>query len=320
MAEYIVSGNVIIDEIHQYTGESYVRLGGGAIYALSGYRVWTDSCAFVGYAGCDFFDNYGEWLRNSGINECCVTPAYDYDFRSILTYDENGFYTSSNGESFRTGLNKEHLGRCTPTMECCTPYAEAHKGKIKGWEIHSHVDTVFYQQFKKLARECGFKTGCELVNFGRKSYMEPTETIKEVIRNLDFFSMNLTECKDLIDGVKDLYDAEEFFKEFTNCSIFLRNGTDGAEMISGGRVYRAGLADDFGQKDSTGCGNSSTAAAFWAVCEGLDPLTAACIGSATAALNVAHEGLITDFSSETVAKCAEIAKRLRHESLSAEEM
>ena len=292
-----------------------MRPGGGAIYALSGYRVWTDSCAFVGYAGCDFYDNYGKWLSDSGIKECCVTPAYDYDFRSILTYDANGFYDANDGDTHQIGRNREHLARCTPTMELCTPYALAHKGKIKGWENHSHVDVVFYQQFKRLAEECGFKSGCELVNFGRITYNEPTETVTEVIKCTDFFSMNLSETIDLIDGVRDLKDAEEYFKQFKDCSIFLRNGTAGAEMIYNGKVYRAGLADDFGSKDATGCGNSSTAAAFWAVCEGLDPLTAACVGSATAALNVAHEGLITDFSAENTAKCAEIARRLREESL-----
>ncbi|MGI5887983.1 MAG: hypothetical protein ACOX6J_01215 [Oscillospiraceae bacterium] len=314
MPQYIVSGNAIIDEIHQYNGESYTRLGGGSIYALSGYRVWTPSCAYVGYAGCDFYENYGDWLRSSGITENTIIPAFDYDFRSVLTYDENNLYTASNGTSHRQGLNKEHLGRCTPTMEYCLPYARLHRGKIKGWEIHSHVNAAFYRQFKELAAECGFMTGCELINFGRDSYVEPTETIRKAIGCLDFFSMNLNECRELIDGVRDLRDAEEFFRGFPDCSIFLRCGLDGAEMIKDGHVYRAGLASDFGNVDSTGCGNSSTAAAFWAVCEGMDPLTAACVGSATASLNAGYAGLITDFSPQKREKCREITARLRDES------
>ena len=66
--------------------------------------------------------------------------------------------------------------------------------------------------------------------------------------------------------------------------------------------------DDFGTVDPTGCGNVSTAAVFWALCENRPLEEAGLIGGISAALNASHYGLIPRITPALRQQCSEMLR------------
>ena len=95
--------------------------------------------------------------------------------------------------------------------------------------------------------------------------------------------------------------------------VYFRRGSQGGNILAGGQVYTCGTAHDVHVVDTTGGGNSSSAAVLYAYCEGYEPKMAAAMGSAAAAVIISQFG-VPDIMDETTTKNAmEAAKRLCEE-------
>ena len=69
------------------------NIGGAAMYALSGMRLWTKNCKLVCKAGADYKDTYGKWLENNGITQSSVNVAAEHCSTFVLRYAPDGSFT-----------------------------------------------------------------------------------------------------------------------------------------------------------------------------------------------------------------------------------
>ncbi len=94
--KFMASGYVIIDDIEYADGKTIKnRLGGGAVFAMSGMKLWTDDVLSVNYVGEDFVDYFGGWFgkNNIPLEGNRVRAKYTIHYR--LVYAENGTYVGS---------------------------------------------------------------------------------------------------------------------------------------------------------------------------------------------------------------------------------
>ncbi len=299
---YITAGSVIIDGIILYGEDevSGIRIGGGGIYASSGIRIFEDGVAFAGYSGQDFEQYYGGWARSSGIDCSGVVKKFPHTRLVDLVYNQEGtFSTRDHFPEYRIPLaDMVDAALLRPLVD----------GSTRGVHILARPVPENLAEIYSLAREKGVRLGTELEVLGLAGRSDNRELLFELCRYLDFFSINLYEAKLMFPGLRDSKDALELLLEFQK-PCFFRMGTDGAYLLADGRAYYSPMLDDFGTKDPTGCGNSSTAAAFWALNEGYGPLEASFIGAITASLNASYEGLITEYGPAVRQRCLELAKQ-----------
>ena len=66
MIEYLACGNIMSDIVENAQGEvSPIHIGGPAMYALAGIRMWTKNCKLVAQAGEDYRNTYGRWMDDN---------------------------------------------------------------------------------------------------------------------------------------------------------------------------------------------------------------------------------------------------------------
>ena len=108
---------------------------------------------------------------------------------------------------------------------------------------------------------------------------------------MDLFSTNKPESFEIF-GVSTVEEAIARYQAL-GMPVYYRVGTKGAYMIEGTEVAYVpmiSLVPHEQEIDPTGCGNSSTAAAMWAYCEGFDLLKSCIVGNVVAAYNVRQYG------------------------------
>ena len=144
----------------------------------------------------------------------------------------------------------------------------------------------------ELRKERGFKVMWEYT-----PDLECRTGIRDYLDACDIWSLNLPEAKELF-GTGEETECIDDIRELGR-PCFFRLGTKGAAMVLDGKIFFVPIVrvtDD--EKDPTGCGNSSTAAAMWAYFEGYDPLMTTCIANTVAAYNAAQFGPVPLFTEE----------------------
>ena len=297
--KYIGIGSAIVDNIVPYgeTKPSYRRLGGGGVYAFSGLRLWEDDCMLALHTGKDFEELYGEWLRANDIDWSGVIMDREHTRTCNLYYNEEGHFDNVDLYPDEYPKNWENIS--TVLLE---PIVNSH---TKGVYTISVGNTEVLAAAYKLTHERGALFGGEFSINGRFGEPDNYEFFKENIKYMDFFSLNTYECRHLFTGCRDTKDAAEIMISFGK-PCFLRDGRHGARFIVDGKEYISPLIDEFGDKDETGCGNTSTSAVFRAWCEGIDPFRASYIGAVTASANAGCEGLIKVFDQDLRNRCMAI--------------
>lgn len=280
---YLTSGLVIVDEVYPYGASqpSFVRLGGGGTYALSAFRLWTDECALAAYVGADFGDLFGQWMQANGCTSECLQVVVDHTSKSHLAYQKNGTYIPLLYGGRRIGLYT------SPNMQLMEPCL--HSG-LKGVHILMNGEVSFFEQLNRYRKKYGFKVGFEIAN--PPDAPSVAEMIQEVTsKYIDYFSLSFVEAQQYYPGIRDKQDALELCLSLP-CPVYFRMGTDGAYMVKDGHAHLTAMVDEFETADPTGCGNTSTAAAFWALCENKSIEEIGVIASITASLNARSFGLI----------------------------
>lgn len=304
MRKYIVSGCAIVDRVlpREKDGPVRLSLGGGAVYALSGIRLWNDACQLACYSGKDFASYFGPWLSKNGFSTEGVIPRFEKTNVCDLYYKDDGTHAMGAGNP-----DYAHPPGDTPDFALFCPYLE---GDVKNLAIHL-VAGYLGDLFEKLAsyRNSGLLVGYE-IDPEDPSFPHIAEDISRICQNyVDYFSISFAELKVIFPEMTEISKAIEYCQSL-QCPVFLRAGEEGAYMIQDGAVFYCPMITSFGNTDPTGCGNTSTAAAFLAFCEGMPPQKAAIMGGVTAALNAGYKGLIPQISTELQKRCASMVHSL----------
>ena len=282
--KYLVTGTTIVDypRFPDGTGVDNV-LGGCGVYSYSGVRMLTDEVEFTAKTGEDFDEYFGEYFRLNNISTDYLDVVTPHLMRTRIEYRANGSYRAvpvpgspSYDEAPELHCRTESFTKYFPLVE-------------KGLYCFNNV---------RGAAEARDQYGFRIMLEGATGVgPEYRDELLEGARLADIYSLNSNECKDIF----RLQTEEECYETLLGIGrpCFFRLGTKGAAMIADGRSYFVPIVHVTDhEKDPTGCGNSSTAAAMWAWFEGYDPLMTTCIANTVAAYNSVQFGPVPRFTKE----------------------
>ena len=288
--KFMASGYVIIDDIEYADGKTIKnRLGGGAVFAMSGMKLWTDDVLSVNYVGEDFVDYFGGWFgkNNIPLEGNRVRAKYTIHYR--LVYAENGTYVSVPTKENPEAYTEKLRALMDPDMELLQPYL----ADCAGLDVLFSADEHLFREMDLYRQRYGFKVMWEYSDFRAASYNK-IETLFRCLRYVDMFSINGFESQELF-GISDEMQLVSFFKKFP-VPVFFRVGEKGSYYIQDGKALFFPIIRAEGKADPTGCGNTSTSAVLWAYASGHSMKDIGLIGTITATINAQHMGLIGDYT------------------------
>jgi len=280
MADYIIAGNAAVDKITFADGTSTGFMPGGAtLFALTGIQLWTDSIMMCGGFGEDYMEHMGEWLVRNRVDRSGFHIRDSKNPLNYLIYKDDGDWYSN------TEYGNAHYDNLD-----CDPLKDGLRGFLsgtKGVYCFREDDLYFFGQMAQLRDIYDFRLMWEIK--ATITIPEKFPVIHKILENIDAFSINRKEAFRLF-GVSDDKDAIEALQSLKVDLIVYRIGSEGLYILQGKRVLFAPSLKKFPLKDVTGCGNSSTAAAFYAWCENKDIFEIAAMANVTAGINLQYQG------------------------------
>lgn len=283
--KYVVVSAVVTDEIHFPDGSVKLAPGGAGFYALCGIRLWSDEVAVVTGIGEDYEKLHGEWYRRNHIS---MEGFRIRDARSPHTIVE--YFTD--GERIETpALGLEHFRSLETAGEELGPYLES----ARGMYIFRNLDPDFWTAFLKNKKDSSCKIMWELA--ADAAQKENLENVRRIAEQLDAFSINMTEAKNLF-GTSNREEIIEGLRNWGLELIFLRQGAKGAVMITAEETVEVPSQPDVHVVDATGGGNSSTGAVLCGLAEGRSPEICGRMGSISAAMCISQYGAPEEITEE----------------------
>ena len=293
--KYIAIGASLVNNLVFPDGKRQDNvLGGCGFYAYSGLRFYEKDSLFMSVVGADYGDYYGSWLDKNGISREGFQIDGPYTRNTILTYLPNGDYTEVPA---RTG---ERMGNLKAAMRTLS---------VQDIEKHLGADTTGVYLFGQWQRhiegaydavkKAGAKVMWEVTPVTYLGITEYYDEFMDYLGKCDIYSLNRFEAF-VIFGVDSDEAVIERIKAIGK-PCYYRIGTEGAYMVTKDECVLMPMISVVPREqevDPTGCGNSSTAAAMWAWCEGYDPLMTAILAGVAAAYNVRQYGPWQDMSDE----------------------
>lgn len=258
---YVISGPIIIDELE--IGAATRVVPGGALYALTGSRVWDTDCALVTNVGGDFHDLCGSWLRDNGLTDEYVRIALARTKRTRLRYVENGLFREE--PVYELGLHDRIQRQDRRTAD---HVLRAVDGTTRGVYIEADDEDSIWADARIHALARRLPVMWEVQTH---SALEPGRRRRtlDVARTTGLYSVNLPEACALfgVDGEEAAVDAVLGF----GVPCLLRVGSHGSYLLVDGETYHEPSVTLGDTVDPTGCGNASTAGALTALGEGAPP-------------------------------------------------
>ncbi len=283
--KYIVSGISIVNDI-VYTDKPEEKcILGGALYTASGIKLYTDDMVFVTTGGSDYFDFYGDYFERNGYDRSAVYMTLPMTHYSRLVYEEDGSW-----QEYHLGgadFFERYLAETSRSPEMLAPFCGE---DTKGIAFDSHADDPMWERIDEVrVLAPNARLSWEVQTFDSEDPdPEKHKIVERNIRLCDMFSMNLHEASRYF-GSQDEQTVIDRIREL-GVPCFLRAGERGAYFVTeDGAVFVPSLRAPVAV-DVTGCGNSSTAAAFYGFCEGFSPEKAALCGNIAASFNVRERG------------------------------
>ena len=258
--DYIVAGISIINDI-KYPDGTFIKnkLGGCAVFAYGGIRLFTDSVLLLSSGGKDFYDYYKSYFDQNRISTQGIYLTLPYTHHTILEYKKDGTWheTSIYGDDYFALQNKNNA----TTFEKLKPFLHE---KTKGLYLDSAGQEEIFSEIDKIRNiSNNIKIMWEPPTFTSK---DPSlhELILNNLNKIDYYSMNLDEASCFFNNT----DKEEIIQEIIKLNIpcFLRLGEKGSSWIEDGKIYSYKAIEPEKAIDVTGCGNISAAAAlYWRI-------------------------------------------------------
>ncbi len=295
--KYIANGAVITNRIIFGDGRVIENLmGGGGFYAFTALRLCTRDSMLVSGVGRDFDEFYGEWYDR---NECCrdgLLVKVEKTNYNELKYFPDGRYVEYS--IYGPEYEAENYPKTVLTPKEFEPFV----GDARGVYYGSVVNAETNAELGELKKGRSFKLMWEIP----ESNVDPAgeiyragglNALRDHMKHVDIFSCNKPESFRIF-GVDNVEDAIACLKRL-ELPVYYRVGSKGAYMIDRGEAYFVPMISSVAREleiDPTGCGNTSTAAAMWAYCEGMDPLMCCVVGNVVASFNVRQYGPFVDMS------------------------
>lgn len=278
--KYVVAGNAAADCITFADGTTTGFLPGGAsLFALTGIQLWTDEVILCGGFGADYMEHMGEWFLRNHINR---DGFHVRDPRNPLNYM---YYRDEGNWDTKTVYGNEHYDMlsCDPEKDHLRDFL----ADAAGLYVFRGEDPDFYRQIFALKKEFPFKLCWEIK--GNFAVPEKMDAVREILEHVDAFSINGPEARTLFRAEND-QDAVAAMQALGLPLVIYRVGKRGIYILKDGRAVFAPSFQKYPVKDVTGCGNSSTSAAFYAWCEGMDMDAIAAYANVTAGHNLRYFG------------------------------
>ena len=296
---YIIEGPIMTNRLCFTDGRVIEGvMGGTGFYALSGAMLCSSSCLIVAGIGKDFREYYGKWFSDNGAlydGLKLTVPKTTYNelsYKDDGTYEEESIYGPEYNRTYfkQTMLSlSEYCHLINETTKglytCAVPSHELKEG-LKELRKHSHFRVMWEIPANMIAA------------FGEIYRDYGLDGIIDEIKYFDMVSLNKPESFRIF-GTNDINKVIDILKGLKRF-VYFRDGKNGAYAINGNEVVHVPLISTVSidkEIDPTGCGNSSTAAAMWAYCEGYDLLMTAIIAGTVASYTVRQYGpypLITE--------------------------
>lgn len=293
--EYIAYGAVITNRL-LYTDNTCISdiMGGSGLYSFSALRLCTPKSMLLAGVGKDFEDYYGPWLDR---NRCCkdgFRQVVEKTTYNELVYAPDGTYVEYS--IYGPEYEAENLPKTLLTGQDLLPFLDDAKGVC----VNVAMDDAFSETLLEAKKKHPFRVMWEVPASAVSELSgifakEGFPGLKRRLRGIDLFSANRPESFEIF-GVSTVEEAIAAFQKL-GIPCYYRVGTKGAYMIEGesaAHVPMISLVPREQEIDPTGCGNSSTAAAMWAYCEGFDLLKSCIVGNVIAAYNVRQYGPYPD--------------------------
>lgn len=306
--EYLACGNVMTDMIALPDGTiSEKNMGGDAVYALSGMRLWSPNCTLVSHVGADYEETYGTWMDENGMPRTYAQVAAEHCSAFVLQYAQDGSFTPVPVYSY---ANKGYLKVRPEDIE-----AACSREAVKAIYTVQYTDRVIWGKIAELKKKYGFQIMWEIEfdrAFRTREGIDCTKSWPDVERTLqiaDMFSINHNEAADLFGIPRD--DDAAMIRRLQQLPVaftLYRVGSRGTYVVSSDEVLFCGSVDPYGASvDPTGCGNTSTGAAMQAYASG-DSLTMVAAKACVAAgFNAAQRGPIPRYTPEKLALAQSLA-------------
>lgn len=300
--EYIIATTVSTDEVHLADGTVFENQPGSAgFYALAGMRVYTDKVTICGGIGPEYLPRHQKWYQDNNLSTDGLILRSEVSPTIVIHYFPDGSRT----DEPNIGLHvfRDLDPKPEEVFRCCGP-------ETKGVYTFKGLDRENLDALIAGKKQYGYKFMWEI----GEDACEPAniEIIEKYLQDVDVFSINRGEAKKLY-GVDTEEEAQQRLLEASPNWVYFRRGHLGANMLAGGKVYPCGPAKDAKAVDTTGGGNSSSAAVFYAHCEGYDPKMAAAMGSAAAAEIIAQFGVPAIMDETLMNRAMNAAKALCEE-------
>ncbi|MBP7690850.1 MAG: hypothetical protein KA764_02990 [Anaerolineales bacterium] len=307
--QYIFVGGLREDYALTAAGEMHLRkLGGNAVYAAAGARVWAARTGLVGRVGANYPAEWLEQLAARGLDVAGVKVLPDaqdtrtfYAYRSLeerqdtepathfarlgraLPPELEGYATSTDGQEERTRFGPL---AARPT-EIPAEYLTARGAHLAPCEFVVH--NTFPATFRR--SHIRYITCDPSVR-----YMQPafSDDVKQIVNGLDAFLPSEMEARAFFrEPLADLWEAAEAFGALGAKLVVLKLGARGQFLYdtAGGRRWHM-PAYPAKVRDVTGAGDAYCGGFLVGLAETDDPVEAALRGAVSASLVVEGTGAL----------------------------
>ena len=301
--KYLVTGCTRINDINFPDGRTTKGFLGGALFAVNGIKPYCDDVLLISTAGSDFDDFYGDYFRANNLSVegmQFILPKTEY---TTLDYAEDGRWWEY------SIYGKDYEKKWFPKALIKADYVIEHADQdTLGIYFESGVRESVWQGIDKIRESAADAKIMWELPTGDCENPDLRLEVLALIKEVDIYSLNLPESLHLFGTNAEVESIEAILALRKPC--FFRVGEKGGYMIQGGRVWFAPALDVDESVDATGCGNCSTGAAMFGLCEGLHPLMTVIKANLAASLNAQQYGPYPKLTNELRAKMDKKADQL----------
>jgi len=273
-----------------------LMMGGSAFGALEGMRLYTEDCAPVAYAGCDYEDIFEEWLLRHALSQRMVATLSDPCPR--LEPNGDGTYAYS-----------QNPDRFEPDIALIEP---AVNFDTRGLSIAAQAtNTGLWFDLYELRCRFGFRLMWEYTEYMPSDRVDRAELYR-ILSYLDMWSLRVDQASRLFDLPLAPMDALLGYLQTLPVAVtFLFDREKGSYVITPKEVVfceAVDFADSVG--DHNGSDSVSAGAALYAYCEGYAPGMIAAMANTAAGYHAVQSGPIDQIAGYTMREAHEKAYAL----------
>ena len=284
--KYVAAGYTMVNDIFFADGKKAEKVLGGSVFSASAMALFQDQVGYVGTAGPDFEDLFGNYYHKNQI-VCAIAKTLPHTHRYLMEYLPDGRWQerSAYGEAYEEAMREGTAVTAAHFSALCGAdtqgiYLEAAlNGKI--------LDQL--PQLRVLAPHAKI-----MWEMATQDILCPESrpVLLEKLHQVDIYSLNLPESLQLFD-VRGEEEALHCIAQ-RGVPCFYRVGARGAWLVQEGRASFLPAVGTSESVDATGCGNASTAAALIGFAEGAEPGRLLAMANIAAALTARQLGPIPD--------------------------